>query len=122
MQDATCSFYNANSSPRPGPDAMQPIADATRNVRRFSKCVDWATQAYLKAPNAEQQDYFGKAVAIDGDTIVVGSEDDSSQTTITHGGMIMHNNDAGAAGAAYVFTRVLHWSTQACAKPCPDPD
>jgi hypothetical protein len=33
----------------------------------------WTPQAYLKASNAEANDYFGFSVAASGDTIVVGA-------------------------------------------------
>ena len=51
----------------------------------------WEEEAYLKAPNAAANDNYGAAVAISGDTIVVGAYDeDSNQTIITNG--------AGASG------------------------
>ncbi len=34
---------------------------------------DWTQQAYLKASNAGEEDWFGYAVAIDGDTLAVGA-------------------------------------------------
>lgn len=62
-------------------------------------------QAYLKAPNAESDDNFGHAVALSGDTIVVGARrEDSNQTTITQGATASADNSATNAGAAYVFT------------------
>ena len=64
----------------------------------------WVAQAYLKAPNAELNDDFGLAVAVSGDTIVVGADrEDSSQTTITNGATASTNNSVSEAGAAYVF-------------------
>ena len=38
----------------------------------------WIQEAYIKAPNADASDQFGQAVAIDGDTIVVGAEREDS--------------------------------------------
>jgi hypothetical protein len=50
-------------------------------------------QAYLKASNADADDFFGEAVAVSGDTVVVG---------------------AVGRGAAYIFNRVgSHWFQQA---------
>jgi len=61
----------------------------------------WAQGAYLKADNAEIADQFGLSVAVDGDTVVVGAFfEDSNATTVNGDG---NNNDAGLAGAAYVF-------------------
>ena len=66
----------------------------------------WSEQAKLYAPDLTQQggQGFGKAVAIDGDTIVVGSPDD---------------DDGGTdAGAAYVFTRSgTTWTLQSKVQP-----
>ncbi len=78
----------------------------------------WTQQAYLKASNAEAQDFFGTSVTISGDTIVVGaSEESSNQTTITNGSTASADNSASAAGAAYVFVRSgSSWSQQAYLK------
>jgi hypothetical protein len=78
----------------------------------------WSQQAYLKAANAQASDFFGDAVAISGDTIVVGaSGEDSSQTTITQGSTASVDNSADGSGAAYVFVRSgLTWSQQAYLK------
>jgi hypothetical protein len=79
---------------------------------------NWSQQAYLKAPNAQAQDHFGTSVAISGDTIVVGAnEEDSNQTTITNGNTASADNSASGAGAAYVFVRSgSSWSPQAYLK------
>jgi hypothetical protein len=66
----------------------------------------WVNEAYLKAPNAETSDQFGRSVSISGDTIVVTSSNESSnQTTITNGTITSSNNSASGSGAAYVFRR-----------------
>ncbi|CAM8671779.1 FG-GAP repeat [Comamonadaceae bacterium] len=79
---------------------------------------DWSQQAYLKASNAESADIFGSTIAISGDTIVVGAnQEDSNQTTITNGSTSSTNNSAVASGAAYVFVRNgSTWSQQAYLK------
>ena len=71
-------------------------------------------QAYLKADNAGSHDMFGRSVAVDGDTVVVGAyQDDSNQRTITAAGS--DDNSASGAGAAYVFVRSngATWTQQA---------
>ncbi len=75
----------------------------------------WSEQAYLKAANAGAGDGFGAAVAIAGDTIVVGAPyEDSNATTIDGNGA---DNSSGNAGAAYVFVRSgATWSQQAYLK------
>ncbi|TGM43977.1 hypothetical protein EHQ92_14840 [Leptospira biflexa] len=78
----------------------------------------WESQAYLKASNADPSDLFGSAVAISGDTIVVGAIGEASnETTITNGESASSNNDLGLAGAVYVFQRTgSTWSQQAYIK------
>ena len=78
----------------------------------------WAQQAYLKAPNAEVNDAFGKSVAISNDTLVVGANgEDSNQTSISNGSSASADNSAIRAGAAYVFVRSDgNWSQQAYLK------
>jgi hypothetical protein len=68
---------------------------------------DWIQDAYLKASNAEANDWFGFSVAISGSTIVVGAyREDSNQTTITNtDGSASTDNTATDAGAVYVFKR-----------------
>ncbi len=83
----------------------------------------WSPQSYLKASNTEASDEFGYSVAISGDTVVVGAQDEDSAASGVDG--IQHDNSAEGAGAAYVFTRsgrsgptqgVPLWSQQAYLK------
>ena len=75
----------------------------------------WSQQAYLKAPNAEAIDTFGTAVAIAGDTAVVGARGEDSNATGVDGAT--GNNSASASGAAYVFVRRGGlWSNEAYLK------
>lgn len=81
----------------------------------------WSQQAYLKASNAGSADRFGISVAIDGETIAVGSFGEASSTS----GINSTPNDAAAnTGAVYVFTRsVTTWTQQAYIKASnPDGD
>ena len=71
-----------------------------------------AQQAYLKASNTEADDHFGQAVAVSGDTVVVGAFGEDSNATGVNGNQT--NNSAGTSGAAYVFAREgTNWSQQA---------
>ncbi|YCM43901.1 FG-GAP repeat protein [Verrucomicrobiaceae bacterium 227] len=75
----------------------------------------WVQQAYLKASNPGDGDYFGSSVAISGDTIVVGAARESSSSAGVNG----EQDDDGfsRAGAAYVFTRDGEsWSQEAYLK------
>jgi uncharacterized membrane protein len=75
----------------------------------------WSQQAYLKASNCQANDYFGFAVAVSGETVVVGSLlEDSSSNAIDMG---QADNNAQDAGAAYVFVRNgTTWSQQSYLK------
>ncbi|MEE9346252.1 MAG: FG-GAP repeat protein [Methylococcales bacterium] len=75
----------------------------------------WSQQAYLKASNTETNDQVGYSVAIAGDTVVIGANAESSNTTEVNGDQ--SDNSADFAGAAYVFTRSGNiWSQQAYLK------
>jgi hypothetical protein len=75
----------------------------------------WSQQAYLKASNTGNNDRFGDAVAISGDTLVVGARSEDSNATGVNGDG--DDNSADSAGAAYVFTRDgTTWSQQAYLK------
>ena len=76
----------------------------------------WQYQAYIKASNTEADDVFGSAIALDGDTLVVGApQEDSPSRGI--------NNDQGndttgtGSGAVYVYVRANGvWSQEAYIK------
>jgi len=59
--------------------------------------------AYLKASNTGAGDWFGHSVAVSGDTVVVGTEQEDSSATGVNGNQNL--NDANDSGAVYVFTR-----------------
>ena len=72
----------------------------------FVRSGAWTQQAYLKASNTGPSDLFGVAVAISGDTVVVGAFDEDSAA-----------NNAADSGAAYVFGRSgTIWTQQAYLK------
>ena len=76
--------------------------------------TSWTEQAYLKASNPGVQDRFGQAVAISGDTIVVGAPFEDSSTT---GVNSTPDELALSSGAAYVFVRSADtWTQQAYLK------
>lgn len=75
---------------------------------------DVVQQAYLKASNVESSDEFGTAVAISGDTLVVGVPNEDSAATGVNGNQ---GNGASNSGAAYVFVRNgSTWTQQAYLK------
>ena len=75
----------------------------------------WTQQAYLKASDATVGDFFGKSVAISGDTAVVGAGRDPGQPIGDFGnGAHQTNSPAVVPGVAYVFVRNgTQWSEQA---------
>lgn len=84
--------------------------------------ADWDTiQAqlsagpYLKASNTNAGDYFGYAVAVSGNTVVVGARGESSNAPGVNGNQ--NDNSVSSAGAVYVFVKTGNtWSQQAYLK------
>ncbi|MFO0875182.1 MAG: hypothetical protein U0575_14595 [Phycisphaerales bacterium] len=75
----------------------------------------WTQQAYLKASNTDAGDLFGVAVAVSGNTIVVGAALEQSSATGVNGNQA--DNSADDSGAAYVFVRSgAAWTQQAYLK------
>ena len=99
--------------PGGGADDTAPSAGAAYVFVRSSG--SWTPQAYLKASNAEQGDFFGNSVSISGETIVVGAPgEDSSAKGVNQDQL---NNDVEESGAAYVFVRSGgSWSQKAYLK------
>ena len=75
----------------------------------------WSQQAYIKASNVGDNDAFGSAVAISGNTIVVGAPGEDSSAPGVGGDQ--GNNAKVDSGAAYVFVRFgSTWQQQAYVK------
>ncbi len=96
----------------PGPEFGSGYGEAYVYVRSGET---WAYQATLRPSNPGREDLFGSAVAISGDTIVVGAptEDGAGE-----GVNPPDSNTRPNAGAAYVFVRTgTSWTQQAYLKP-----
>jgi len=80
--------------------------------------LGWVLEAALKASNAERSDDFGRTVAIDGDTIVVGADgEDSAASGVNGTSPGPEDNSQSASGAAYVFRRSgTSWTQEAYLK------
>jgi len=84
----------------------------------FTRVGDtWAQQAYLKASNPGELDFFGSTLALsaDGDTLAIGAYGEDNQAT----GVDAPQDDVSAhfSGAVYMFTRTAGvWSQQAYLK------
>ena len=75
----------------------------------------WSQQAYIKASNTDENDFFGGSVALSGDTLAVGADREGSAATGVNGDQ--SSNAAPLSGAVYVFTRDAGvWSQQAYVK------
>jgi hypothetical protein len=81
----------------------------------------WVQEAYIKASNPGTEDEFGRSMALDGDTLVVGAPNESSAASGVNGDQ--SDDSMFASGAAYVFRRVDGvWSQEAYLKASnPDP-
>jgi len=66
---------------------------------------NWQQQAYLKASNTEEGDFFGSALGLsaDSNTLAIGATDESSSATGRDGDQ--SSNSANGSGAVYVFER-----------------
>ena len=74
-----------------------------------------AQQAYLKASNTDPGDQFGWAVAVSGDTMVIGAWGEGSRAPGVNGNQSDKSGDI--IGAAYVFVRTDRtWVQQAYLK------
>ena len=75
----------------------------------------WSQQAYLKASNTDNNDQFGIALAMSGETLVIGSAGESSSSPGVNGNQLDESQQD--AGAAYVFVRTSGvWAQQAYIK------
>lgn len=75
----------------------------------------WSQQAYVKPSNTDRTDYFGSAVAIDGDTMAISSIQEDSAATGVGGNQA--SEGALDSGAVYVFVRNGEtWTQQAYIK------
>ncbi|MEM7277435.1 MAG: adenosylhomocysteinase [Pseudomonadota bacterium] len=114
FEDSSASGVNGDQSNDPS-DPTRFDAGAVYVFVRDELGI-WSQQAYLKASNTDSEDRFGTAVAISGDTIVVGADDEDSNATGVNGDA--SNNSAPFSGAAYVFVRDEFgvWTQQAYLK------
>lgn len=84
----------------------------------FTRDGSWVQVAYLKASNPGNTDRFGRRVATEGSTVLIGSPEEDSSTTMIDG---QPDELAPSAGAAYRFQHVSGpgigtWTQQAFLK------
>jgi hypothetical protein len=79
-------------------------ADASGAVYVFRRAgTSWQQEAYIKASNSAAMDYFGRHVALSGDTLAVGVHYEDSAAQGVDGNQA--DNSASDSGAVYVFRR-----------------
>ncbi|MBI1356837.1 MAG: hypothetical protein GC160_21065 [Acidobacteria bacterium] len=100
----------------PGPSANSVADSGAVYVFMRGERYGWGRGAHIKASNAEAGDQFGSAVALSGNTLVVGAHlEDSNATGVNSSSQ--SNNSAASSGAVYVFTLNGEvWSQQAYIK------
>ena len=81
-----------------GPDTLVMRVDDAAATYPVTIDPTWSQQAYLKASNTGAGDEFGSAVAVAGDTVVVGGPDEDSAATGVNGDWA--DNRGTGAGAA----------------------
>ncbi len=92
--------------------------NASGAVYVFTKAINntWSQQAYLKASNSGDNDFFGSAVSVGNKVIVVAARGERSSATGINGDE--NNNSSNKSGAAYVFAFIdNNWQQQTYIKP-----
>ena len=108
-------FEDSNASGVNGNDADNSLGSSGAAYVFVLSGGTWSQQAYLKASNTTAFDYFGISVAVSGDTVVVGAEQEDSAATGVNGNQA--DNSEPNSGAVYVFTRSgTTWTQQAYLK------
>ncbi|MET0534147.1 MAG: Calx-beta domain-containing protein [Steroidobacter sp.] len=100
-----------------GQEGNQAIVDSGAAYVFTRAGGQWSQQAFIKAPNRDEGDEFGSALALslDGDTLAVGAHFEASGAVGINGDQA--DNSRASAGAAYVFVReAAVWREQAYVK------
>ncbi|RLB47386.1 MAG: integrin, partial [Deltaproteobacteria bacterium] len=113
---AVGAWGEASNAVGSGGDQSDNSASRAGAVYVFTRSAGvWTQQAYLKASNADREDFFGGSVTLSGNTLVVGAWGEDSNALGSGGDQ--SDNSAPYAGAVYVFTRSAGvWTQQAYLK------
>lgn len=101
---AVASLFEASAATGIGGDQNDNTADSVGAVYVFNRSGEiWDQQAYVKASNAEDEDWFGYDVALTGNgtTLAVGARYEDSAATGINGDQ--DDNDVSTAGAVYLY-------------------
>lgn len=88
--------------------SRSPLFMLGETAANASMPTDWVQDAYLKASNAGTGDWFGASVAVSGDTIIVGAQNEANNSTNinnTDNAVIPDAGTADLSGAVYVFKK-----------------
>lgn len=80
-----------------------PIFGGVLGVYVYTRTVAWSQQAYIPPPVAADNDTFGSALDLDGDSLAIGARSEASCATTINGSQT--DNACDEAGAAYVYVR-----------------
>ena len=98
---AVGAYFESSNATGVGGDETDNSVNAAGAAYVFTRSGStWSQQEYLKPSDTGVFDLFGFSVAVSGDTVVVGSREDSSATGVNGDDT---DNSAANAGAAYVF-------------------
>ncbi len=117
---AVGAYFERSNATGVGGNQADNTASGSGAVYVFSRSgFVWSQQAYVKASNTGEGDYFGSALSLSagGNTLAVGAYLEDSNATGVGGEQA--NNSANGSGAVYVFTRDTGsntWSQQAYVK------
>ena len=76
---------------------------------------NWNQEAFIKASNTNRGDYFGHSLALSGDTLAIGADEESGGATSVNGNEF--DNSAPESGAVYILRRIgTSWSQEAYIK------
>jgi len=110
LEDSSASGVNGNQTDNSAKDTGAVYVFVRRNNM-------WRQQAYIKASNPDDNDFYGFAISLsaDGNTLAVGAANEDSSATGINGDQ--RSNDSEDSGAVYVYVSVDGiWKQQAYIK------
>jgi trimeric autotransporter adhesin len=113
---AVGAWYESSAARGVGGDQDDDGAWLSGAVYVFRRAgTTWQQEAYLKASNTGAEDYFGRSVALSGDTLAVGATGESSAAKGVDGDQ--DDDSTISSGAVYVFRRTgTTWQQEAYLK------
>lgn len=98
---AVGAYGEASNATRLDGDQMNQSAKNSGAAYVFTRTGNnWTQKAYLKAPNAAKDDFFGTSIALDGNTLAICADGEESNATGINGDQ--SDNSESRSGAVYV--------------------